>query len=53
MKPSTDYYNKLRVWIVLLFTAMIIMHLVSCQPYPAQSKVVKQDTNRYNPKTGR
>lgn len=47
--------RKLVIWIILLFMALITLHLLAgCQStYPAQSKVLKQDTNRYNEKVGR
>ena len=35
------------------FLVLIVLVAASCMKYPAQSKVVKQNTNRYNSTTGR
>lgn len=47
--------RKLVIWFVLLVVAIMAMHFfTSCQSvYPAESKVLKQDTHRYNEKVGR
>jgi NO-binding membrane sensor protein with MHYT domain len=46
--------RKLVIWFLLLIVAIMAMHFTSCQSvYPAESKVLKQDTNRYNEKVGR
>jgi hypothetical protein len=37
----------------LLLGLVVLVVLYGCQPYPAQSKVLKQDTNRYNEMVGR
>ncbi len=46
--------RKLVIWFLLLIVAIMAMHFTSCPSvYPAESKVLKQDTNRYNEKVGR
>jgi len=39
------------MWLLLI--GMLILNLTGCASYPAQSKVLKQDTNRYNQQVGR
>lgn len=52
--PQTpEPLRKLAIWFVFLLIALMAFHLLSCQPYPAQSKVLKQNTKRYNEKVGR
>lgn len=46
----------MRRLITLLLFVLLVLVMVwasSCTPYPGQARVVKQDTHRYNPKTGR
>ncbi len=47
--------RKLVIWFLLLIVAIMAMHFFTCcqSVYPAENKVLKQDTKRYNEKVGR